>query len=129
MGRGEDGRLLRPTLKHTFIRVDVGIFMPWNETSSRHEIVPRINELGWVNDAAMMVACWDVSHASLAAGTLCSANSSVGTGTTWRAPCSDATPEQLRVAMQAAQGSSPGAVFAKALLRQVAWTSLGVDGA
>ena len=26
--------------------------MPWNETSGRREVVPRISELGWINDAS-----------------------------------------------------------------------------
>jgi hypothetical protein len=33
-------------------RVDVGLFLAWNESSGRQEIFPRINELGWVNDAS-----------------------------------------------------------------------------
>lgn len=123
-GRGQDGRLLRPTLQHTFIRVDVAIFMPWNKTSGRHEVVPRINELGWVNDAATMLTNWDRSIASLAAGSICSFSMNA----TWHSPCTDATSEQLKAAMRASQRSSPAAAYAKALLRQVAWTSLGIDG-
>lgn len=33
-------------------RVDIVLLMPWNETAGRREVVPRINELGWINDAS-----------------------------------------------------------------------------
>lgn len=33
-------------------RLDVGVFLPWKETSSRHEVVARVHELGWINDAS-----------------------------------------------------------------------------
>lgn len=89
----------------------------------------------YVCATGMMGQCWDSSDASLAAGA-CHVNSSDHDGRQlsdassheepWEAPCSDATQEQLSEAMRKSQGTSQAAAYAKVLLRQAAWTALGV---
>ena len=55
-------------------RVDIVLLMPWNESAKRRELVPRISELGWINDAS--ASFWVVllrrEHAAIA---LCSLQS------------------------------------------------------
>lgn len=41
--------------------MDVLLAFPWNETSGKRDVVARINEMDWVNSAAVMVNLWDSS--------------------------------------------------------------------
>lgn len=58
--RTVDGSPLHST-NDVFIRVDVLLAMPWNESSGRREVVPRINEMDWLNSAALIMGLWDKS--------------------------------------------------------------------
>jgi hypothetical protein len=172
-------------------RVDILLAIPWNETRGGREVVARINEMDWVNSAAVMANLWDNSQAAQeAALNLCSeiasanASSSAcdsgiasatmqdtmmaagmmrtdavinitttdvgntaesmqsdncglksdgtnvtdstidesqrqGVASTWSSkPCAVASVEQLKQAMQQAQGSSSAFVLAEAMLRR-----------
>lgn len=69
--------------------MDILLGMPWNETSGRRDVVARINEMDWVNSAAVMIDLWDSSlTSSEAAATACQAQSASNLASLLNEACS-----------------------------------------
>lgn len=57
------GQLLR-SVNDAFVRVDVLLALPWNTSSNRRQVVTRINEMDWINSAALMISVWENTPAA-----------------------------------------------------------------